>query len=151
MDAVRATQRPNHVRGTDFTDIAGNFLCFDCNTPTGGTNINSTQYSGPGFSDKILQVVWLGTKYAVTDNVDVIGAYYHYNQNDYTTASCLNAPAHSQCSGTMDATSFVIDWRFMPKWDTYIGTFFSQMNGGLVNGFLARSNLATTAGLRFRI
>ena len=31
-----------------------------------------------------------------------------------------------------------------------IGTMFSQMNGGLSNGFLARNNLATTAGLRFR-
>jgi hypothetical protein len=50
----------------------------------------------------------------------------------------------------MDSASFVVDWRFLPKWDTYIGTFFSQMNGGLDNGYLSRSNLATTAGLRFR-
>jgi hypothetical protein len=50
----------------------------------------------------------------------------------------------------MDAVSALIDWRFAPKWDTYIGTMFSQMNGGLDNGFLSRNNLATTAGLRFR-
>jgi predicted porin len=141
---------PFVVPHTGFTDNAGNFICFDCNTATGGTNISSTAFNGPTFHDKILQVVWFGAKYALTDNLDVIGAYYHYNQNDYTTESCLNAPAHSQCSGTMDAASAVIDWRFLPKWDTYIGTFFSQMNGGLDNGFLARSNLATTAGLRFR-
>ena len=36
-----------------------------------------------------------------------------------------------------------------PKWDTYIGTFFSQFNGGLANGYLVRNDLATTAGIRF--
>ena len=41
-------------------------------------------------------------------------------------------------------------WRFLPKWDAYIGTFFSQLNGGLDNGYLSRNNLATTAGVRFR-
>jgi hypothetical protein len=50
----------------------------------------------------------------------------------------------------VDAASALIDWKFAPKWDTYIGTFFSQFNGGLNSGFLARNNLATTAGLRFR-
>ena len=53
-------------------------------------------------------------------------------------------------SGTVDAASGLIDWKFAPKWDTYIGTFFSQFNGGLVNGYLVRNNLATTAGVRFR-
>jgi hypothetical protein len=50
----------------------------------------------------------------------------------------------------MNAASFLIDWKFAPKWDTYIGTFYSEMNGGLDNGFLSRNNLATTAGIRFR-
>jgi predicted porin len=141
---------PFTVRGVGFTDNAGDFICFECNTATGGTNINSLQYSGPTFSDKILQVVWFGAKYAITDNLDIIGAYYHYDQNQFTTASCLNPPSRAQCAGTMDSASAALDWRFLPKWDTYIGTFFSQMNGGLDNGYLARSNLATTAGLRFR-
>jgi predicted porin len=141
---------PFSVPHTGFTDIAGDFICFECNTATGGTNINSLQYSAPGNSDKVLQVVWLGAKYAIAENLDVIGAWYHYNQNNYTTDSCANPTAHATCPGTMDAFSAVIDWRFLPKWDTYIGTMFSQMNGGLDNGFLARSNLATTAGLRFR-
>ncbi|HLN08319.1 MAG TPA: hypothetical protein VK281_05085, partial [Xanthobacteraceae bacterium] len=80
----------------------------------------------------------------------VIGAYYHYDQNTFATESCAIAQAHSQCHGTMDAISGVIDWRFAPKWDTYFGMMFSQMNGGLSNGFLARNNLDPTVGLRFR-
>jgi hypothetical protein len=54
------------------------------------------------------------------------------------------------CAGTVDAASALIDWKLAPKWGTYIGTFFNQFDGGLVNGFLARNNLATTAALRFR-
>jgi hypothetical protein len=50
----------------------------------------------------------------------------------------------------VDAVSGLIDWKFAPKWDTYIGTMFSQFNGGLATAFLARNNLATTAGVRFR-
>jgi predicted porin len=140
---------PFTVAGTGFTNIAGDFVCVACNAF--GTNITSTAYSASaGFRDKILQVFWFGARYSVTETVDVVGAYYHYNQNDYTTENCAVETAHSQCAGTMDAVSALIDWRFAPKWDTYIGTFFSQMNGGLDNGFVARNNLATTAGLRFR-
>jgi len=142
---------------TSFTDIAGFAVTgFAASTasPNGTTAINNVAYTaacGTGIcSDKILQAMWTGAKYGVTKDVDLVGAYYHYIQNTYTTASCANSGAHSQCNGTMDAFSFVVDWRFLPKWDTYIGTFFSQMNGGLDNGYLARNNLATTAGVRFR-
>jgi predicted porin len=147
---------PFTVPFSGFTNIAGDFVCFDCATAVGGTNINSTAFSSPGFRDKILQVVWAGAKYAVTETVDVIGAYYHYSQNNYAlsvanAAACLGSASNKPfCAGTMNAFSAVIDWKFAPKWDTFIGTFFSQMNGGLANGFLAHSNLATTAGIRFR-
>jgi predicted porin len=134
-----------------FTDIAGNPIgaIFANNTAT--SNLNYTAKCGTGVcSDKILQVVWTGAKYAVRDDLDVIGAYYHYDQDRFTTASCANPVAHSQCAGTMDALSAVIDWRFAPKWDTYVGMMFSEMKGGLANGFLARNNLDPTAGVRFR-
>jgi predicted porin len=146
---------PFTVAGTGFTNIAGDFVCFDCNAF--GTNINSTAYSASaGFKDKVLQVFWVGARYSVTEAVDVVGAYYHYGQNNFAAsaanlAACnISSTNKNFCAGTMDAVSALIDWRFAPKWDTYIGTMFSQMNGGLDNGFLSRNNLATTAGLRFR-
>ena len=101
-------------------------------------------------SDKVMQVMWTGAKYAVTKDLDVVGAYYHYIQHDYTSASCANPAAHSQCAGTFDAVSAVVDWRFAPKWDTYFGMMFSQVNAGLSNGYLARNNFDPTAGVRFR-
>jgi hypothetical protein len=97
--------------------------------------------------------MWAGAKYAVTDKLDVIGGYYHYIQNSFfatgPSVGCSSS-AHSQCSGTFDAVSAVIDWRFAAKWDTYIGVMFSQVNGGLANGYLQRNNVDPTAGLRFR-
>jgi predicted porin len=118
------------------------------------TAISNTAYSatcGTGScSDKVLQVMWAGAKYGITTDLDVIGAYYHEIQNTYTTASCAAPTAHSQCAGTLDGVSGVVDWRFLPKWDTYIGVMFQQVNAGLANGYLARNNLATTGGVRFR-
>jgi predicted porin len=153
-----APNDPFTIKGTGFTDIAGDNVCFGCNSGTGGTNINSTAFSASaGFKDKILQIAWGGAKYSITDSVDLVAAYYHYWQNNFAASAanvtkCATLPASGNnfCSGSVDAASAVIDWKFASKWDTYIGTMFSQFNGGLDNGFLSRNNLATTAGLRFR-
>jgi hypothetical protein len=118
------------------------------------TAINNVAYSarcGTGTcSDRLMQVMWTRARYAVTDDLDVAAGYYHYIQNTYTTASCANPTAHSQCEGTFGAVSAVVDWRFLPNWDAYLGIMFSQVNAGLWNGYLARNNLDPTAGLRFR-
>ena len=146
---------------TSFTDIAGDTitgLAASTASPNGLTAINNVAFTagcaaGTVCHDKILQVMWAGAKYAVTDNLDVIGAYYHYAQNNFfangPNVGCSSS-AHSQCSGTFDAVSAVIDWKFAAKWDTYIGFMFSQVNGGLANGYLQRNNIDPTAGLRFR-
>jgi hypothetical protein len=99
-----------------------------------------------------MQVVWFGARYAITNTLDVAAAYYHYDQNNFGgVASCAtNSGSNSSCAGTMNAASAMIDWRFAPKWDAYLGTFFSEFNGGLGNGYLAHNNLATTAGVRFK-
>ena len=113
---------------------------------------NSLCGTGTGCSDKIAQVVWTGFKYGITRDLDLIGAYYEYFQNQYVngTGICANPTAHGQCAGTETMASGVLDWRFLPKWDAYIGTFWSQVNAGLSNGYLSRNNVATTAGVRFR-
>jgi predicted porin len=146
---------------TSFTNIAGDTIsgfAASATSPNGLTAINNVAFSAGCVAatvckDKILQVMWAGAKYAVTDNLDVIGAYYHYAQNNFfvtgANVGCAGS-AHSQCSGTFDAVSAVIDWKFAAKWDTYVGFMFSQVNGGLANGFLQRNNIDPTAGLRFR-
>ena len=134
-----------------FTNIGG--------LPMGSAYANLTAISNVAYSagcgtgtcgDRVTQVMWTGARYAITDDLDVPAGYYHYVQNTYATASCANPTAHLQCEGTFDAVSAVIDWRFLPKWDAYLGIMFSQVNAGLSNGCLARNNLDPTAGLRFR-
>jgi len=139
---------------TAFTDIAGNFVCAGC-TAFNNTNINNLAFGVNGLGNKILQVMWIGAKYAVTDQLDVIGGYYHYIQNSYFGTAALGpAPCfgteHAQCAGTYDAISAAVDWRFAPKWDLYFGVMFNQVNGGLAFGFLQHNNIDPTVGLRFR-
>jgi len=137
-----------------FTDIAGSFVCLGC-VAFNNTNINNTAFGVNGLGNKTLQIMWFGGKYAVTENLDVIGAYYHYIQNSFFgTPAAGPVPCsgseHSQCAGTFDAFSAAIDWRFAPKWDVYFGLMFSRVNGGLAFGFLQRNNIDPTVGLRFR-
>jgi predicted porin len=121
------------------------------------TAISGTAYSGlPGSgSDKHLQIMWTGAKYSVSDNLDIAAGYYHYIQNNFfvatKAANCIvSSAAHSQCGGTLDAISGVVDWRFAAKWDAYFGIMYSNVNGGLSNGYLVRNNLDPTVGVRFR-
>jgi hypothetical protein len=58
------------------------------------------------------------SKYAITDNLDVIGAYYHYDQPAFgAPVNCADGAAFPNCHGTFDAVSFVIDWQFGKKFD----------------------------------
>src|SRR5712675_793751 len=139
---------------TAFTDISGSFLCQGC-AAFNNTNINNTAFGVNGLGNRVLQIMWTGAKYAVTDDFDVIGAYYHYIQNSWFgtptggPAFCSDS-SHPQCAGTYDAISAAVDWRFAPKWDLYFGMMFNQVHGGLGFGFLQHSNIDPTAGLRFR-
>jgi predicted porin len=137
---------PSHP-GTSFIDIGGDFVCAGC-AAINNTNINNTAFNA---GDKLFHVFWTGVKYAITDNLDVIGAYYHYDQPAFgAPVNCTDPTAAANCHGTLDAVSFVVDWQFAKKFDAYAGVMFSQFNGGLANGFLNRSSIAPTVGLRFR-
>src|SRR3981081_874962 len=83
--------------GTGFSDIGGDFVCAGC-TAINNTNINNTAFSA---GDKLFHVFWTGVKYAVTDDVDVIGAYYHYDQpafGAFTNCAAARRPASSNRS-----------------------------------------------------
>ena len=87
--------------------------------------------------------------------MDVIAAYYHYQQHsNFGTPTGGVMPCdgkeHAQCAGTLNAISGVIDWKFAPKWDVYLGLMYTELNDGLSNSFFVNNNIATTAGLRFR-
>jgi predicted porin len=138
---------------TSFTDIAGDQVT----AGVGGTKIASSAAFVHG--DKIQQLVWTGAKYAITDSLDLTGAYYHVWQNDYsgglapagTANTCAQVSTiQSSCAGSIDAASILLDWKFAPKWDTYVGALYSKFSGGTDSGMQVSSAWTGTAGLRFR-
>jgi predicted porin len=46
--------------------------------------------------------------------------------------------------------SLVFDYRLSKRFDVYAGTMYSGVKDGLANGYLYHTNIATTAGLRFK-
>lgn len=109
--------------------------------------VNTTEYD----IAKILRVAWLGAKVAVRDDLDVAAAVYHYNQNNYTTATCTNGGlSDSKCAGTLDAASAMMDYRITKRFDAYGGVMWSRVTGGLASGYLNFQNIGPTVGLRFR-
>jgi predicted porin len=102
---------------------------------------NNTNFT----TDKVLQTAWAGVRYSITPNVDLTVAYYHEWQNSFVNASnptgtCSTAAA-SSCSGTLDAVSLLIDWRFARHVDVYAGAMYSQITNGLASGALQANGL----------
>jgi predicted porin len=64
-------------------------------------------------------------------------------------AHCSNAGL-AQRSDRLDAVSFVADYRFAKRFDTYAGIMWSQVSNGLANGYLQGSSVDPTIGLRFQ-
>jgi predicted porin len=114
--------------------------------------VNDTAFA----TDKVLQIFWGGVRYVVRSDIDLLAAYYHEDQNSFEggTAATLNATHCSdaslaQCSGQLDAISLLVDYRFAKRFDTYAGIMWSQVSNGLASGFLQRSSIDPTIGLRF--
>jgi hypothetical protein len=128
----------------------------------GGGCGNGTSFNNVILNGRIFQIAWFGGRYALTDSLDLSAAYYHAWQNQFTTNaggvpfgqttnSCgLHPNLSIQCAGTQDVVSILLDWKFAPKWDTYIGTEYTHQDGGLIAGYLNNNNWSTTAGVRFR-
>ena len=104
-------------------------------------------------NDKILQVFWAGVKFTVTPKLDLTAAYYGYKQNAYGTkanAGCSSTKSGT-CSGTENAISGTLDYRFTKRWDAYIGLMWTEVLDGLANGFIFNtSTVDPTIGVRFR-
>jgi predicted porin len=141
----------HYAPSTDFGNFTTDFTVMDnANTGFNPVTVFANQ------QDQIFHVFWAGARYSITDSLDVAASYYGYRQSNAAnavSAGCFGRQgltASGSCSGSLNAASIMFDWKFAPKWDTYIGTFWSETNGGLNAGFLAHDNIATTAGIRFR-
>ena len=126
---------------------------------------------------RVANTFWVGAKYAVTPQLDVVGAFYYLGQNDYnfsvnsktgvtTSAACTTTAtggtepngAHftiyrassGKCSGSTDFLSFLIDYRPVKRVDLYAGVMVSNVYGGLANGYFKTQTVNPTAGIRIK-
>ena len=97
----------------------------------------------------MLDVYWVGAKYALTPSLDAIGAWYHYYQHSFNKDNGCGNSSSSACAGTLDAFSLVLDYRIDKRFDIYGGAMFSDVAGGLANGYLNNSTIDPTVGVRF--
>ncbi|HXY96442.1 MAG TPA: porin, partial [Steroidobacteraceae bacterium] len=103
-------------------------------------------------NQKVLDVVWGGLKWGVTPDLDLMLAYYYVDQNSYATgadAGC-NSTVSGGCSGSENVASVLLDYRASKRFDLYAGSMWSEVQNGLANGYLNKSNVAATAGVRFK-
>ena len=66
------------------------------NSLLNGTTIANNAFNGScgqgtGCSNETFQVIWVGAKYGITKDLDMIGAYYHYIQNQFVNGPFMAA------------------------------------------------------------
>jgi predicted porin len=103
-------------------------------------------------SNKTLEVIWAGGKYAITPSFEVTAAYYGYRQLAYATGadSGCDSTISAACKGQLNAVSVLGDYKFTKRFDAYLGSMWSEVENGLAAGYLNRNTVTTTAGLRFK-
>ncbi|HUO79095.1 MAG TPA: porin [Steroidobacteraceae bacterium] len=101
--------------------------------------------------EKVVQYWWVGGKYSFSKAVDWTVAWYHFEQGAFATganAGCNDARA-ANCQGSTNAISTLLDWRLSQRFDTYAGAEWSEAKDGMANGFLYRTTINPTIGIRY--
>jgi predicted porin len=110
-------------------------------------------------SEKILQIWWMGVKYAVDPKTDITFAWYEQLQNDFRIPKTCSVAAgfRSSCAGALNFGSLYTDHHFTKRFDGFVGLAYSFVSGGVAIAiphgpgvpYLHNSNFAPTIGGRF--
>ncbi len=110
-------------------------------------------------STKLVNLWWMGAKYAYDKKTDITLAWYQQHQNTFRVPAVCSPEAgfRSSCAGTLYEVSLYTDHHFTPRFDGFAGIAYSAVSGGLdiaiPHGpgvpYLHPSNLAPTVGARF--
>ncbi|MEW6438836.1 MAG: porin [Pseudomonadota bacterium] len=111
--------------------------------------VNNTAYA---FGDKLRQIFWGGAKYETGPWAFAL-AYYRMNQPYYATSAtskpCSNTSA-SNCAGTSNTVSGLIDYTIDKHFDVYTGVVWNNYDGGFANGANVTSATTSITGVRLR-
>lgn len=97
---------------------------------------------------KVLDIAWVGARYAINPRLDAAAAYYVYAQNSFKGNGCADASS-SACSGQMTAVSVSLDYKVSKRFDVYGGAMYSRVEDGMAAGYLHASTVNPTLGARF--
>jgi predicted porin len=110
--------------------------------------VNNTNFP----NDKILLSVWAGVKYAVNSSLDLTAAYYWNHQNSFgsgANAGCTTTKA-ATCTGALNVASVDAVYRMSKRFDGYVGVMWSDAQNGLASGFLNKTDVNPTVGVRYK-
>ncbi|HEX9139510.1 MAG TPA: porin [Steroidobacteraceae bacterium] len=129
---------PSAPLAAGFNDIGGYVLAY----------VNNAAFP----NQKVLQVYWGGAKVTVMSDLDLTAAVYAYKQNSYAAGAdaLCSSNISGACSGTLTAWSVSADYRITKRLDTYIGVMYSEVAGGLSNGYLNTNTADPTIGVRYK-
>jgi predicted porin len=128
---------PTHPLAAGVSGLGGYTLAYISNTAYG--------------NDKKLNVYWAGVRYSLLRQLDVTAAFYGFQQNAYGTGTQggCSSVAFATCSGRFRAYSLDADYRFTRRFDVYAGGMYSAVSDGVASGYLDRTNINPTIGMRF--
>ncbi len=117
------------------------------------SSVNNDFYTHP----RVLQTVWTGVRYAYNSKLELIGAYYYVNQNQFGTTAqdltCVTAKTQNakaaQCAGDLNAVSLYADYHFTKRFDVYGGLEVSAVDGGLAGGTVSNEGKLTAQGFNY--
>jgi hypothetical protein len=110
-------------------------------------------------SEKLVQIWWMGLKYAIDDKTEITLPWYHQQQNDFRVPSTCSPTAgfRSSCAGSLNEVSLYVDHHFTKRFDGFAGIAGSWVSGGLAIAiphgpgvpYFYDSNIAPVIGGRF--
>ena len=109
-------------------------------------------------SEKLVNIWWMGGKYAVDSKTDVTLSWYQQRQNDFRVPqTCAPGNFRASCAGTLNEGSLYADHHFTKRFDGFIGIAYSYVSGGLAIAiphgpgvpYNYNNNWAPTVGGRF--
>ena len=83
-------------------------------------------------SEKLVNIWWMGGKYAIDSKTDVTFSWYQQRQNDFRVPqTCSPGNFRASCAGTLNEVSFYVDHHFTKRFDGFAGFAYSNVSGGL--------------------
>ncbi len=164
---------PDHYQEyyNGFSTIGGYQYLTLISTTTGASSHGLEAFG----SNKVLDTAWTGVKYE-DGPWTLAAAYYYWHQDSYllqygsatTNGGTANNTCYLQttanvnttgyignrtgknCAGDLNEISFLVDYAFNKHIDLYGGVTYSEISGGIANGYLQDNNFMATSGIRIR-